>query len=355
MTKHTKKLLFLLTTISLIVIILFFLFKPGSKKQNTEPTSMSQFLLGTVIDLKLYDAPSQKAGEKILNEAFSILKRIEDKMSINIESSEISQINKNAGLSEVIVSDETFFVIDRGEYYSKLSGGHFDISIGPLVRLWGIGTDSARVPSPNEIIEAKKRVGYKKVILDKEKKSVKLEEKDMMLDLGGIAKGYAADAIAEYFYSKNIKSAIINLGGNVYALGSNVTGKPWRIGIQNPFDARGKSIGLVHVKDKTVVTSGIYERYFEYQGKHYHHILNPFKGYPVENNLASITIITDKSIDADGLSTTVFALGIEKGKELVETLKGVDVIFVTKDKKVYKTSGLKKSFEMTNSEFTLVE
>lgn len=178
-----------------------------------------------------------------------------------------------------------------------------------------------------------------------------LANEDMIIDLGGIAKGYAADVIADYLKSKNIDNAIIDLGGNVLALGGNGKTDKWNIGIQNPFEPRNKHIGILSVRDKTVVTSGVYERYFIESGKRYHHILDPFTGYPVESPLMSVSIIADKSIDADGLSTTVFALGLEKGTELIESLDGIEAIFVDKDKNVYITKSLKESFRITNGEF----
>lgn len=325
--------------------------KSSNSKETIAPISKSDFCLGTVVDITIYD----KASEDTFTDVFNILKRIENRMSLNLENSEICNINKNAGKEEVKVSPETFSVIKRGKYYSSLSNGHFDISIGPLVKLWGIGSDNARLPSPDEINSTIKKIGYKDIILDEANCSVKLAREGMMLDLGAIAKGYAADEIAQYLKSKNIQNAIINLGGNVYAMGSNPNSKPWNIGIQNPIDSRGKNIGLIHVRNKTVVTSGVYERYFEKDGKKYHHILSPFTGYPVDNSLVSVSIVADKSIDADGLSTTIFSMGLKDGSKLIESLGGVDAIFITKDNNIYITSGLKGNFSITDDNFKLMK
>ncbi|EYE89360.1 thiamine biosynthesis lipoprotein ApbE [Fervidicella metallireducens AeB] len=348
---NRKKLIFILLVISISAFVFIFSkYNHSVSKKNSEPISKSDFFFGTVVDIKIYD----EASEEIFKDVFSILDDIEKKMSINLNNSEISKINNNAGSKEIVVSPETFYVIKKGKYYSSLSKGNFDISIGPLVKLWGIGSENPHLPSSKELKKAIALIDYNNILLDDAKSSVKLLRKGMMLDLGGIAKGYAADEIAKYLNSRGIENAIINLGGNVYAMGQNPALRPWNIGVQNPFDLRGKYIGILHVKNKTVVTSGIYERYFEKNGKRYHHILNPFTGYPVENSLASVSIVADKSIDADALSTTLFSLGIEKGSKLAESLDGVDAIFITKDKKVYITSGLKNIFEISDENFKLI-
>ncbi len=176
----------------------------------------------------------------------------------------------------------------------------------------------------------------------------------MQVDLGAIAKGYAADEVAKILKENGVQHAIINLGGNVLTLGGNLEDKPWKIGIQNPFNQRGEYLGIISVQDETIVTSGTYERYFEQDGKKYHHILDPMTGYPVENDIASVSIITKKSIDGDGNSTSVLLLGLDKGMKFIENQAGVDAIFVTYDKKIYVTSGIKDRFTITNKEFTLM-
>jgi FAD:protein FMN transferase len=178
-----------------------------------------------------------------------------------------------------------------------------------------------------------------------------------VVDLGGIAKGYTGDEAIKIYKRNNIKSAYINLGGNVVVLGNRPDGSPWRIGIQNPRAANGLYIGVVKVTGKAVVTSGDYERYFERNNVRYHHILDTKTGYPADSGLISATIITDVSMDADALSTATFVLGLEKGMKLVNSLKGVEAVFITKDKKVYVTEGLKSSFTFDDEskEFKYVE
>lgn len=313
------------------------------------PISETELVLGTVVTIQLYDHPK----EEILDEIFTRLKEIEDKMTINAAGSEVDAINDAAGKQEVSVSEDTFSVIQKGLYYSELSREAFDISIGPLVKLWNIGTDYARVPSEEEIQEKIIKVGFQNVEIKPKENSVLLKNEGMTLDLGGIAKGFAADEVVKILNEQGVKHAMINLGGNVFAYGEKTDGGPWRIGVQNPFSTRGEYIGIARVKNKSVVTSGIYERYFEENGKHYHHILDTKTGYPVDNNLAGVSIISEKSIDGDALSTAAFSLGIERGSKLIESLEGVEAIFITRDKEVYTTSGVKDFFEITDPQFTL--
>lgn len=348
--RKNNKIVVLIALLAILVFGTFVVFNKDKSINNSNSnliTEKSGFMLGTLVKIKLFEPQP----EGLFNEAFSIIEDIENKMSININDSEVIEINKNAGKSYVKVSPETYYVIKKGIYYSELSGGKFDISIGPLVKLWGIGEEGATVPPQNKIDEAISKIGYEDILLNETDKSVMLAKEGMIIDLGAIAKGYTADVLAEFLMSKNINSGIIDLGGNVLALGAKDGKYPWNIGVQNPFDQRNKSIGVLKVIDKTIVASGVYERYFFENNKRYHHILDPFSGYPVENQLMSVTIVADKSIDADGLSTTVFALGIEEGTKLIESLDGVDAIFVDLDKNVYITNGLKNAFTIDNDEF----
>lgn len=340
---------------ALLTVVFSFMLLSGCsdevEEKNDEAISRTEFVLGTVVTIKIYD---DNVSEEVFNKAFKKLRDIENKMTINSEESEVIDINKKAGKDFVKVSEDTFYVIGKGKYFSKLSQGRFDISIGSLVKLWNIGTEYAKVPSEEEIDARKKLVNYNDVILDEKTRSVKLNKEDMVLDLGGIAKGYGADEVVKILKENNVNHAIINLGGNVFAYGNKKDGSPWRIGIQSPNSSRGGYIGIVKISDKTVVTSGIYERFFEENGKRYHHILDPDTGYPIENKLSGISIIADSSIDADSLSTSAFALGLDKGIDLIESLDNVEAVFITEDSKVYITSGLKNKFELEDSNFELI-
>lgn len=276
-------------------------------------------------------------------------------MSAFKEYSEISKINLKAGIDEEIVSKDTYFVIKNAIKYSKILEGSFDPTIRPIVKLWNIGTKEESIPSKSMIEETRKLVNYNDVILDESNYSIMLKNKKQALDVGGIAKGFAADEVRDIFYKNNITSALIDLGGNIFALGSKEDNIPWKVGIQNPLNSRGEYIGILSAKNKSVVTSGNYERYFIRDGKRFHHIIDPKTGYPSQSKIISATIISDNSIDGDGLSTGVYILGIEKALKIIEEIQGIDAIFITEDKKVYGTSGIKEIFILTDEEFSYEE
>ena len=342
-----------LPSILIIVIVILFSLLMLIKNKKEDKYSSTYYSLGTINEITLYDI-TKKDGDRILKECESILKDIDNKMSSQITSSEISKINDKSGDSYVKVSDDTYYVIKESINFSSMSNDTFDISIGPIIDLWAIGTKDAKVPTEKEIKDNLTLVNYKDILLNDTDKSVKLAKKNMKIDLGGIAKGYAADKIYEYLKKEKLESALINLGGNIYVLGNKEDGQPFSIGIQDPTKPRGNSIGNIKVSNKSVVTSGIYERYLEKDNKIYHHMLDPHTGYPFDNNLSSVTIVSDKSIICDALSTTTFGLGIDDGLKLVESLDGVDAIFITKDKKIYLSNNLKSQFNLTDNSFTIV-
>lgn len=334
------------------IVIILPLMLSACISKNQDPVEKTEVILGTPCTIKLYDHISDSTFEKVFNR----LKEIEDKMSINKDVSEVINVNNKAGMDYVKVSDDTFEVISKGLYFSNLYD-KFDITIGPLVKLWNISFDNAanaRIPEDSEIKEKLPLINYKNVLLNESEKKVMLKEKGMMIDLGGIAKGYAADEAVKILKENGVQHAIVNLGGNVMTLGDRPDGNQWTIGVQHPFSERGSFVGTVKVKDQTVVTSGIYERYIKVQDKIYHHILDKSTGYPIDNNLLSVTIITNKSVDGDGLSK-VFGLGVDKGIEFIESLQGADAIFITKENKIYITKGLKDTFKLTDTSFELIQ
>jgi thiamine biosynthesis lipoprotein len=302
---------------------------------RAEP-SRAEFVMGTVCSVTLYD----QAKTQVYRDIFSRLREIEDRMSANLPDSDVTRVNAAAGVASVQVHNDVFDVIERALFYAEISGGAFDPTVGPLVSLWGIGGDDPRVPTQEEIDAVLPLVNWRDVELDRERRTVFLRQPGMALDLGGIAKGYAADEAAALIRQARLKRAIIDLGGNIMTFGVRQDGRPWRVGIQNPLDDRGAYIGIVEVRDRTVVTSGVYERNFEADGVLYHHIFSPFDGYPISNGLLSVTIIADTSIDADALSTAVFVMGYERGMALIESLEGIEGIFVFEDMSVRKTEGV---------------
>ncbi|BFK82074.1 FAD:protein FMN transferase [Clostridium baratii] len=332
-----------------VAILLVFSFIGCAEKKKAEPIHRTELFMGTAIKVTVYD----KQDEEILDKVFKCIIEIEDLVSINKDNTEITNLNKNAGIKGVKLSEDSFNIIKKGLEYSKLSNGGYDVSIGPLVKLWSIGLPEAKVPNKDEIKNVINKIDYKKVKVNDETKEVFLEDKGMMLDLGSIAKGYAADEIVKVLKENNVKQAIIDLGGNIYALGLKDGDKDWKVGIQDPFTERGNVVGSVEVSNKSVVTTGIYERFIEKDGVKYHHILNPKDGYPYKTDIAGVSIIADKSVDADGLSTLVFTKGLNEGIKFIEDLDGVDAIFITNDRKVYTTKGIKDNFKMINESFTL--
>jgi len=336
---------------SLIIVLL--LVSVGYNIFNKKDTyTTTNYYLDTVNNVSILNTRKSKA-DKLLPQVDKIILDIHNKMSAQISSSEITAINKSAGIKPVKVSRDTFDVIKRAEYYSKITNHKFDISIGPITSLWNIGNEKARIPADSEIKPLLELVNYKDIILDEKNSTVFLKKHRMKLDVGAIAKGYCADKVANFLKTEGVKDAIINLGGNVYVFGNNKQGENFNIGIQDPTTPEQKPLGKVNLTDKSVVTSGVYERYIEKDGKIYHHMLDPETGYPFDNNLQSVTIIAKKSVDADALSTSTFGLGIENGTKLINSIDGVDAIFITKDKKIYTTKNLKGKLEISNPSFEL--
>lgn len=285
-------------------------------------------LFDTVISVQIFDS----VDEDVLKGCEKLCKKYDSMFSNKIEDSEISRIN-SAGGNPVEVSKETIKLIKKGIYYSEMSDGAFDITIAPVSNLWDFKAETPSVPSPEAIAEAVSHVNYENIII--RDNTVKLTDPQAGIDLGAIAKGYIADRIKDYLEEEGVRHAMINLGGNVLAMGSKLDGSDYNIGIQKPFDETGEPITSVKISDKSVVTSGIYQRYFKADGKIYHHILDPNTGYPCENNLYSVTILTDSSLTADALSTTCFLLGYDRGMKLINQLDNVDAIFITNDNQIH--------------------
>jgi len=360
--KTTYSILSIILLITLILSLIF-LFTACSSSPNKNSTSQeikpvikTNFLMGTLVKITIFDEDYDKnPDDNIFNLAFNRIQEIENKMTINKDNSgEINKLNKYSGIDFIQLSPETYYVLEKGKYYSELSQGKFDITIGPIVKLWNIDTENETLPAQENINKILPLVDYTKLTLDPETKKAKLLTKDMMVDLGAIAKGYAADEAAKVLTDAGVKHAIINLGGNILTVGTKPDGSHWRLGLQDPYKPRNENMGVVKLNNQSLVSSGTYEKYFDVDGKRYHHILDPQTGYPAENELVSVSIITEKSIDADALSTSIFLLGLDDGKKKVEDLDGVEAIFITHDKKVYVTSGINKdNFELINEEYKL--
>ncbi len=306
-----------------------------------QPVSRTYFYLGTVIDITLYEE-----NEKVFNDISDLILKYDNLFSRNISSSDVSKLNESGRLA---VNDETLLLIESSIKYSELSNGYFDITINPIVELWDIGTENANVPNENDIQNALDYVGYNYIL---HQNNDVLLQSGISIDLGGIAKGYITDQIVNLLKENNIERALINLGGNVYAVGSNPEKGDWQIGIRHPELERSDAILKLALQNKSIVTSGIYERFFEDNNIIYHHIFDPYTGYPMDNNLLSVTIISESSLDGDALSTAIFNLGIEEGFKLADSL-AIDVIFITKNREVIASKEIKDHLELLDNQYTL--
>jgi thiamine biosynthesis lipoprotein len=310
--------------------------------------SRAEFVFGTVCSINLFD----QAKGSVYQAIFNRLREIDNRMSLNLPDTDLISVNAAAGIAPVKVHDDVFELIQRALYYAEISEGAFDPTVGPLVSLWGISGDNPRIPSQEEIDKVLPLINWRDIELDRETGSVFLKRRGMAIDLGAIAKGYAADEAAVIIRKSGIKRAIIDLGGNILILGKKKDNSLWRVGLQEPREERGTYLGIVTGQEQAYVTSGDYEKYFELDGIRYHHIMSPFNGYPARNGLLGVTIVTQKSTDADALSTAIFVLGYEKGRALIESLEETEAVFMFDDKSVWKTEGV--NFTLTNKSYSLL-
>lgn len=297
--------------------------------------------MSTVMTHKAFGKHAEESLRAVRNEAV----RLEKLLSRFRPGSEISRINRSAGIKCERLSGDTYEVLSRAIEFSRYCQGLFDVTIGPSVTLWNNGRDTCKPPEDSRIRQVLPLVDYTDLLLDPCKKTAGLQKIGQSIDLGGIGKGFAGDKFLEVFKKYGVSSAFTNIGGNVAALGTKPDGSPWRVGIQHPRQ-ENSLIGLVSVADKAVVTSGDYQRYFiGSNGKRHHHILNPSTGYPAESGLVSVTVVADSSTAADALSTILFVAGMEKGLSLLERFNGAEAIIIDMDLQVYVTAGLKECFQ----------
>lgn len=294
--------------------------------------SEQKLFFDTIITINIYDT-NDKA---VMEDCLALCDNYENMLSKTVEGSDIWNVNHANG-EWIEVSQDTAELLQESVRYSELTDGMFDVTIAPLTQVWHVNDNDGEIPSQNEIEEAKSHVNYQLLEIDGNR--VRLQDTKAQIDLGGIAKGFIADKLEELMLSHGIKSAMIDLGGNIKVIGSKKNGNAWNVGIQKPFADRNTVIGSVKVKDKTVVSSGIYERYFEYDGKIYHHIIDKTTGAPSESDLEAVTIIGDSSTMADALSTSCVLLGSEKGMELIENIDGIEAVFIKRDGSVIESKG----------------
>lgn len=317
--------------------------------QDGEAKSASRdiFAMDTYMTLTAYGDNAQKGLDAAVDE----INKIEQLVSTGIDSSEISQINKNGAGT---VSEDTGYLIERSKEIYDSTGGVFDITIYPIMQAWGFPTEKYRVPEKDELTKLRGLMGADHVLYDAKKKEVSLDKEGMEIDLGGIAKGYTSSKVMDIFKKNGISSAVISLGGNVQTLNGKPDGSDWRVAVENPADT-GSYIGVLSIKNKAVITSGGYERYFEQDGKTYHHIIDPSTGYPANNGLSSVTIVSDDGTLADGLSTSLFIMGPEKAEKYwKEHSDEFDTILVKDDGSILVSEGIAKNFT-SESTFTVIK
>ncbi len=329
-----------------IVLILFafgLLLSLSACSAPVKPYTVNGFYFDTFVTLTLYeDTPAAKqAAQDFLSECA----RYDALFSKSVEGSDIQKINSANG-APVTVSTETISLLQTALHYCALSNGAADPAIGAVTSLWDFSqteTESSHLPEEASITTALSHVDPADITIDGN--TVTLNDPSLQLDPGFIAKGYIADRLKENLIAQGITSGIINLGGNIAVLGSKPDGSSYTVGIEKPF-SQGTPLYTITASDTSVVTSGVYQRCFTCGGKLYHHILDPQTGYPVENNLYSVTIVCTDSVTADALSTACFVLGLEKGMELIESIDGVEGMFLDTDMQPHTSSGF-PAYELT--------
>ena len=301
----------------------------GAEKELPKLSEVG-FYLDTVIILTAYTDDDQ-----VLKDAMEECSRYEKLLSATIEGSDVWRINHADG-QPVEVSDDTMEVLRCAVRIAELSGGAFDVTIAPVSSIWDFTSGEAVLPDAEKIARAAKLVDYTK--LELEGNTVRLPA-GMMIDPGGIAKGYIADSVKAWLMDKGVRHAILSFGGNVVGIGTKPDGSDWKVGIQDIDKATGEYMLVSRNNGGSTVTSGIYERGFDLDGVRYHHLLSTETGWPVQNELASVTIFSDSSMLGDALSTTAFVLGTEEGIRLIESLEGIEALFIARDRTVTMTSG----------------
>lgn len=311
-------------------------------QRKIEPISKSGFMLNTFVTVTIYD----KDDPKILEGSLELCRSYENVFSKTLEGSEVYRLNhRSPDQQTVTVSDDIKALVSEAQIYSERSKGGFDVTIEPLSSLWNFTSENPVISSEKDINEAVGKVDYKNLKL--EGNTLTFLSPDTTLDFGAVAKGYIADRIKDYLLEQGVKSAIINLGGNVLCVGEKPDGTPFKIGLQKPFADRNETIETLDIRDMSVVSSGVYERHFIKDGTNYHHLLNPRDGYPFQNGLVSVTILSKISADGDGMTTACFSLGLEEGLKLVNSLDGIYGIFITDDYEVYYSDGAKQFLEVS--------
>lgn len=308
-------------------------------QQKAEPYRKQIFALDTIIDLTIYDS----RGEELSVLSENRINELEQKMSAQINTGEVSMINSSENRS-IKVSSDTYNVIKNACEVSERTDGALDITVYPLVKLWGFPTGNYRVPSKNEIDTLLQSVDHTSIKTNDDDMSVSVPT-GTQIDLGAAAKGYISDDIRTLLKENGVESAVLSFGGNVVTIGCK-NGENWRIGVKYPYSE--DNYAILDVSETSIVTSAADQRYFTENGKQYHHIIDPKTGYPSNSGLISVTVICESAVYADCLSTALFVMGKDKAIEYYNTYKDFDFIMLDSDNNMYYTSGLKNSFSIND-------
>ena len=332
----------------LLVAVVFTACKPAVRRE-----SRTVFALGTVCSIQVFTERPQSEVEPVLQACTHRLEELERHLSANAENSTLIDINNASGVSAVGVPADVYPLFKRAAFFAEKTGGAFNPVIGSVVKLWNIGFENARKPEDRDIRAALFRTDYKDLELTGS--AIFLKKAGMKLDLGAIAKGFAADELSRIVKQAGIAHALIDIGGTISTVGKRSDGNLWKIGIRDPRVQQGQPIISVRVENLSISTSGSYERYFEQDGIRYHHILDPATGYPVRNNLTAVSVFSHSATDADALSTACFVLGYERAVTLLSELSGTEALFIFDDNTVRMTDGLKGRITILDSAFRLID
>ena len=318
--------------IALLLSLLLALSPVAGCRAQAASVSRTDYLLDTVVTLTLYGAT-----EADLDAAFSQIRRLSDLFDAYDPFSELGWLQAAAGQKPVAVSPDTMELLTFAREMYEKTGGYLDVTVGPLIDLWDI-RNGGHYPTREELSAVLGLLGMDDLILDEVNGTAYLARPGMRLDLGALAKGYIADKVKALLLERGVTSGVIDLGRNILLIGEKPGNAPFSIGIQSPDDA-GTMLRVLSLRDKSLVTSGTYERYFEREGRRYHHVLDPFTGFPADRGLAAVTILSGSSLLGDALSTACLLLGVEKGRALVDSLPEAEALFVKTDGTVVATAG----------------
>lgn len=306
------------------------------RQQNSDSYNTSFFAMDTFFNIKVYGTGS----DEVLEDCEELVEKLENTLSVTKKDSDIARINRG---ESVQAGADTVVLVDTALKLCEETEGALDITLYPVLKKWGFTTGEYRIPDMSELQPLLEKVDYSCIELDDATKEIIVPE-GVEIDLGSVAKGYTGDCLLTLLRERGVKSALLDLGGNIQTLGAKPDGSPWKIAVRNPFDASDE-LGVLEITDKAVITSGGYERYFIGEdGKRYWHILNPSDGYPAESGLVSVTVVGESGVHCDGLSTALFVMGKDRAEEFWRQHRDFEMILVTEDEKLYLTEGLEDSF-----------